>query len=144
MYCKMEKSGMNKTAAKEWLQKAWHDVSSAKILFEANHYTDTIGVDLNYSIEKILKSFLAYENKKIEKTHELFIIYELVKSYLKLDNHEIKLLVIATKYHIAEAYPSFEKQMPSRNEIKEILEFTEGLFSRVCTILDIDKSDVMK
>jgi HEPN domain-containing protein len=140
----MEKSGMNKSVAKEWLQKAWHDISSARILFEANHFTDTIGVDLHYSIEKILKSFLAYENKKIERTHELFKIYELVKSYLKLDNHEIKLLVIATKYHITEAYPSFGRQMPSRNEIKEILEFTEGLFDRVCSILDIEKSDVMK
>jgi len=34
-------------------------------LYEANHYTDTIAVDLHYAVETALKSFLAYENKKI-------------------------------------------------------------------------------
>jgi len=32
----------NKTYAKEWLEKAYHDLSSATILFNSNHYTDTI------------------------------------------------------------------------------------------------------
>ena len=43
---------MNKTSAKEWLVKVWHDLSSANILFEAEHYTDSIGVDLHYALEK--------------------------------------------------------------------------------------------
>lgn len=30
--------------------------------------------------------------------------------------------------------------LPSRDEIKEVLDFTEQLFARVCTILEIDKS----
>jgi hypothetical protein len=33
---------MNKTAAREWLAKAWHHLSAGRILYEANHYTDTI------------------------------------------------------------------------------------------------------
>ena len=56
---------MNRQSAKEWLNKGWHHLSSEKILYEANHYTDTIAVDLHYAIEVILKSFFAYENKKI-------------------------------------------------------------------------------
>ncbi len=43
---------MNTTSAKEWLVKVWHDLSSANILFEANHYTDNIGVDLHYAISQ--------------------------------------------------------------------------------------------
>ena len=56
---------MNRASAREWLTKAWHHYGSATILYEANHYTDTIAVDLHYAVETALKSFLAYENKKI-------------------------------------------------------------------------------
>ncbi len=58
---------MNKNAAKEWLIKSWHNLSSTKILLNANHYTDVIAVDLHYSLEKTLKAFSAYENKKFQE-----------------------------------------------------------------------------
>ena len=29
---------MNKQAAMEWLNKAWHHFSSGELLYEANHY----------------------------------------------------------------------------------------------------------
>lgn len=48
---------MNEVSATEWLTKAWHNLSSAKILINADHYSDVIAVELHYSIEKILKSF---------------------------------------------------------------------------------------
>ena len=70
----MERYGMNKTSAKEWLNKAWHHLGSAKILYKAEHYTDVIAVDLHYCIEVSLKSFLAYTNQKIVKTHDLIEI----------------------------------------------------------------------
>jgi hypothetical protein len=54
---------MNKTAAFEWPPKAWHHFRSGKLLYEVKHYQDTIGVDLHYGIEVMLKAFLAYENK---------------------------------------------------------------------------------
>ncbi len=33
--------------------------------------------------------------------------------------------------------------LPPRDEIKEVLDFTEQLFARVCTILEIDKSELI-
>ncbi len=47
---------MNKTSAKEWLVKAWHHFSSGRVLYNANHYTDSIGIDLHYAVEIMLKS----------------------------------------------------------------------------------------
>jgi len=44
---------MNKTTAKEWLQKVWHNLSGARIFYNVNHYTDTIAVELHYTVEKI-------------------------------------------------------------------------------------------
>ena len=132
---------MNITSAIEWLEKSWHNLSGAKLFYEANHYTDVTAVELHYSVEKSLKAFLAYENKKIPKSHDLENIYYLVKSFINLDDY-LDLLDQISKYHIEEAYPSFERTMPSREDIKEVLEFAQKLFQEVCNILDVDSDKV--
>lgn len=48
----MERYGMNKPVANEWLIKSWHNLAAAILLYDINHYTDIIAVDLHYSIEK--------------------------------------------------------------------------------------------
>ena len=70
---------MNEQSAKEWLKKSWHNLSGAKILYNANHYTDVVAVELHYSVEKVLKSFLAFHNKRMMKTHDLYEIYKEIK-----------------------------------------------------------------
>jgi HEPN domain-containing protein len=128
---------MNETSAKEWLTKAWHHLGSGKILYEAHHYTDTIAVDLHYAVEIMLKSFLAYQNKKIIKTHSLIDIYKAIMDYIQFYEEELDILDLITTYHIKEAYPPMYRELPSRDEIKEVLLFSENLFQRVCKILDI-------
>jgi len=128
---------MNKTSAKEWLEKAWHNLSGAKVLYDANHYSDIVAVELHYAVEKTLKTFLAYENSKISKTHDLEKIYYWVNKYINLDD-TIDLLEQITKYHIEEAYPTFDRPMPSYDELVEVFDFANYLFEHVCKILDID------
>jgi len=131
---------MNKPSAVEWLRKSYHDLKSAEILYEANHYTDSIGVDLHYAIEKSLKAFFAFDNARIPKTHNLPELYAMVGEYLEVDNEEI--LFIANRYHIEASYPQFERTLPSRDEIKEVLDFTGSLFVEVLEKLGIDREDI--
>ena len=72
----------NKKHAKEWLEKARHNLKAAEILFKANHYTDVIGIELHQAIEKTLKALPAFSNKKIEP---------------KNTNNEIDLIEVALK-----------------------------------------------
>ena len=137
-FCKMEKSFMNKPSAQEWLTKAWHHLSSAQLLYKADHYTDIIGVELHYALDISLKSLLAYENSPIKRTHELYEIYDLVKSKITFDEQEVKLLLIATQYHILEAYPSPHRKLPEKQQIQEVLVFTQSMFKDICHTLDID------
>ena len=118
---------MNETSAKEWFVKAWHNLSTAKILYDVDHYTDIIAVELHYCVEKSLKAFLAYENRKIPKTHDLNEIYELTKKYIDLDG-DLKLLEQISDYHIEESYPAFVRQLPPREEIKEVFRFCRKTF----------------
>ena len=59
----------NKTSSMEWLRIAFHDLQSAKILFLANHFTDSIGNDLQQALEKILKSILPFKSERINTSH---------------------------------------------------------------------------
>ena len=113
-------------------------------MYKANHYTDTISIDVHYAVETILKSFLAYENKKIIKTHDLIELYASIKDKIDFNDEELRLMDIITTYHIRGSYPPRDRKMPSREEIKEVLEFAKELFDRVCDILDIDKREVMR
>ena len=58
---------MNETAMTEWLVKAWRNVATARLLYSVDHYTVIIAVEIHYAIEKALKAFLAYENKKFQR-----------------------------------------------------------------------------
>jgi len=133
---------MNETSAKEWLTKAWHHLSSAKLLYDANHYTDVIAVDLHYALEIILKSFLAYQNKQILKTHNLLELHSHIGDMIDFNEDEKDVLRIASAYHIKSSYPTPHRTLPSREEIKTVLDFTEGLLEEVCAILRIDQSEV--
>jgi len=133
---------MNKQAASEWLTIAYHDLKSAQILYDAEHYTDSIGSDLQQSIEKILKSTLAFENKKIPKTHDLYEVYDLV-THIDLADNEINFLYLATEYLKEDRYPNPHYSLPSREEIKEVLYFCETLFHDVCRKLTITKEELL-
>ena len=133
----------NKQSAVEWLTKAYHDLSSAQVLYAANHYTDTIANDLQQAIEKTLKSFLAYEDKKIKKTHNLIEVYELVTDHIQLKESQVRILGMATTYYTQDRYPS-PIDLPSRDQVNEVLDFTRFLFCSVCQILDIDECEVKK
>ena len=128
---------MNKTAAEEWLTIAYHDLESARILYEANHYTDSIGNDLQQALEKILKALIAYKNEKIPKTHDLYEIYVSIEE-LKLEESQIVALETATEYFKEDRYPNPNYSLPSREEIKTVLDIASGLFTQICDRLGID------
>lgn len=77
---------------------------------------------------------------RLKKTHDLLEVSELIKEHLVIDN--LKMLSLITKYHIEEAYPPRDRRMPSTDEIKKVIAFSEELFETVCNILSIDTKEV--
>lgn len=127
----------NKPYAKEWLIFAKRNLDTAKLLFKENHYEDIIGIELQQTLEKTLKSLLAYENKKIPKSHKLIEIFSWIE-ILKLNDDEKLLLELATDYYKTDRYPNPNYSLPSREEIQEVLDFTVLVFQHVLEILEID------
>jgi len=133
------KNSAHRAYAKEWLKKAYHDLTSAEILFEHRHYTDTIAVDLHYAIEKILKAFFAARGKKIPKTHNLIYLAQQIEDQIAIDPED---LVIPERYHIEEAYPVADRALPDPKEIEEVLRFTRHLFKEALDILQFSLDEI--
>ena len=130
----------NRAYAKEWLQFANKNLHTAKLLYDVNHYEDIIGIELQQALEKILKSLLAYENKKILKTHKLVELLEYID--IEMDEQEKFLLEIATDYYKTDRYPNPNYSLPPKEEIKEILDFSQDLFDKVCNILNVSEEEI--
>jgi HEPN domain-containing protein len=133
----------NKTYAIEWLRKAYHDLDSANVLFISGHYTDTIGYIYHQSIKKIYKSIIAFRNEPIVKTHNLVELNEIVDEYFNLNEYDIIVLGIITTYHTKQRYPSLDKKLSSKDDIRKTKEFSEYLFEEVLVKLNIDKNEVI-
>lgn len=131
----------NRVYALEWLQFAYRNLITAKHLFEVNHFTDIIVVDAQQAIEKTLKSLIAYENRKITKTHNLDELASLIMDKILFGDDEIKLLEKITDYYREDRYPNPNYTLPSHEETKEILDFAQKLFDDVCKKLDIAKNE---
>jgi HEPN domain-containing protein len=134
----------NKTYAKEWLLFSKKNLDTAKLLFKVDHYTDIIGVEIQQSLEKLLKSVIANENIKIPKEHDLIKLYFMIDTFINIEEDELLLLRMATNYYKEYRYPNPNYSVPSRKEIEEVLWFTEKFFSDICKKLEINKEDIIK
>ncbi len=132
----------NKSYANEWLTFSIKNLNTAKLLYEVNHYEDIIGVELQQTLEKLLKSIFANENIKIPKDHDLVKLYYTIEKFVNLEENEVIYLRIATDYYKEDRYPNPNYSLPPREEIREVLDFTQKLFDRVCNILGVEKSEI--
>lgn len=52
------------------------------------------------------------------------------------------MLRVASSYHIKGSYPTPHRALPAREEIRKVLNFTEGLLEEVCSILRIESAGI--
>lgn len=132
----------NKVYALEWLQFASRSLITAKHLLNVNHFTDIIVLDAQQALEKTLKAILAYQNKKITKTHNLDELASLIVDTIIFNEDEVRLLEKITDYYREDRYPNPNYTLPKRDETIEIVHFAQKLFDDVCQKLDVDKNEL--
>ena len=122
----------NRVLANDWLESGKKHLEAAEILFKNGHYTDIIGIELQHSIERILKAVLAYNDLSIIRTHDLAILLEAVKNEIEFDNDVREHCEIATDYFQDNRYPlrgsSF---LPSDKEIEKVIETADHIYNTV-------------
>ena len=89
----------------EWLERARHEVETAQLLFEERGYPDAIAYHIQQAIEKYLKGFLVYQEKKPPRIHELEHLLNLAVKY----NDDLRkyqdLCEKASVFYIEDRYP---------------------------------------
>lgn len=122
----------NKILANDWLESGKKHLEVAEILFKNGHYTDIVGIELQHSIERVLKSVLAYNNLSIARTHDLVILLETVKSKVEFDENIRAQCEIATDYFVDNRYPVRGSNfLPSDKEIEKVIETANYIYSTV-------------
>jgi HEPN domain-containing protein len=118
--------------ANEWLESGKKHLEVAEILSKNGHYTDIVGLELQQSIERVLKAVLAYNNLSITRTHDLAKLLEAVKNEIEFDNDIRVQCDIATDYFQDNRYPvrgsSF---LPSDKEIGKVIEAADHIYKTV-------------
>ena len=115
-----------------WIKKAESDLKTAKDEIQTeNPATDTICFHSQQCIEKYLKAFLTYHQKRFGKTHNIAELIELCK---EIDEDFEKLYDIKaeslTPYAVEIRYPD-EFYFPSLEEAKEAIKIAEEVKSFV-------------
>jgi HEPN domain-containing protein len=89
----------NKSYALEWLQLANRNLETARLLLRENHFTDSIAIELQQSIEKAFKAVYAFYGVSIPRTHALPLLYNFVSEKIVFEEFVIDDIITISDYY---------------------------------------------
>jgi HEPN domain-containing protein len=121
----------NQTYALEWLNLAKRNLNTARLLIRENHYTDSIAIEIQQTIEKSFKAVYAYYGINIPRTHALTILFNFVNEKIPLEETDIEVIITISDYYETDRYPGPRYVVPSRDEVENFFLFAEQLYSKI-------------
>jgi len=125
----------NKTYALEWMNLAYKNMETARLLIRENHFTDSIAIELHQIIEKSFKAIYAYLGITIPRTHSLMLLFNFVEEHIQLKNINPDDLITISDYYETDRYPGPKYSIPSRNEVEEHFKIAEIIFYNINTYI---------
>lgn len=74
---------------------------------------------------------MAFQNKKIRKTHDLVELYSIIDNELSLSEENIDILDIATTYYSNNRYPHSNYTLPKDEEIQKVIDSAGVIYGKV-------------
>lgn len=121
----------NLTYALEWLGFAEKNLETARLLIRENHFTDSIVIEIQQTIEKTLKAVYAYTGTAIPKTHVLMVLFNFGKEKIALDEFNPDDIIAISDYYETDRYPGPKYALPERSEVEQYFVLAEKLFAEV-------------
>lgn len=110
---------------KAWIDKADHDLGSAKILFlYLPDYYDTIAFHCQQAAEKYIKAILFYREIEFERSHDLIYLLELLPDDLAVSEEKYKKAVVLNGFSVQIRYPNKIEHM-SKEELEEAINIAQ-------------------
>jgi HEPN domain-containing protein len=122
---------MNENDVQSWLEKAEHDLGTAKITIQYKpEYYDTICFHCQQATEKYLKAYLIHLNLDFKSKHSLTYLLDLISQH---DIFSIDYYEKASKlesYAVDIRYPDSTTDIPTNEELSEAIAIVEE-FQRI-------------
>lgn len=105
----MQKYYMNEQIEeiKEWIEKADHDLGSAKIIYlHLPDYFDTIAFHCQQAVEKYIKAILIYHKIDFIRSHDLVYLLDLLSRTIEIDELNFKKAFTINNFGVQIRYPN--------------------------------------
>lgn len=137
---------MKENIAKDWLRSSYSDLVLIEEILGNDFLTHMIAFHAQQSIEKSFKALIESKFDNVPKIHSLNRLYKMVSGFLAVNDlveiNKLDKLYIDSRYPVD--FGLLPNGKPSLDDAKRFYDFAADIFYRVCDILDIDKSEIMK
>ena len=123
---------------KEWIEKADHDLGSAKIIYlHLPDYFDTIAFHCQQAVEKYLKALLIFYHIDFSRSHDLIYLLELLSVKVEIDDSRFRTAFSLNNFAVQIRYPNKIVKL-TKEEIETAIEISQEFRSFAVTIIGID------
>lgn len=92
---------------KEWIEKADHDLGSAKVIYlHLPDYFDTIAFHCQQAVEKYIKAILVFHNVEFQRSHDLVYLLELLSHKIEIDELKFRKAFSLNNFGVQIRYPN--------------------------------------
>ena len=127
----------------EWLKAANDDLILLKDISNNKHITNLIAFHSQQAVEKTLKAYIEFQDKKVPKIHKIQSLVDMVDIDLEVYDELIQLL---DQLYIDSRYPGdmglLPYGKPTLEDANVFYDFAQEIFNKICNILDIDIKEV--
>jgi HEPN domain-containing protein len=115
----------NEDLVKEWVEKADHDLGTAKLIFKhIPEYKDTICFHCQQAIEKYLKAYLIFLDIKFKFLHDLIYLLDLVKQKDVFPDNFERMALQVQSFSVEIRYPGSKAGLAKYN-VKDAISAAE-------------------
>ncbi len=106
---------------KRWIEKADHDLGTAKITFEhIAKYQDTIAFHCQQAVEKYIKALLIFLDVEFQHTHNLIYLLDLLNTKKTVDDSWFDKISKLQDYSVEIRYPDTIIELSNEDIIEAI------------------------
>lgn len=116
---------------KDWFDKAQKDIRRVENILKSDEDFEDAGFHLQQAIEKYFKGYLLSKGWKLERTHDLVKLLNLIIVYKPEFEQFRSLCLRVTEYYIEERYPFLLESGLNKEDIENSLDSTKNLISEI-------------
>jgi HEPN domain-containing protein len=130
---------VNEDYLKEWIDKADHDLGSAKLIF-LHHpdYFDSIAFHCQQAVEKYIKAMLVFYGIEFQRSHNLVYLLDLLTKKIEIAEDRYDKAILLNGFSVQIRYPEKTIYL-SKEELESSLDIAQDFRNFAIIIIGLDK-----